>query len=33
MESVTPAGKLHHLAETQPYWARPTVPLGYHQPV
>jgi crotonobetainyl-CoA:carnitine CoA-transferase CaiB-like acyl-CoA transferase len=39
MESVTPAGKLRHLAptlqlsETQPYWARPTVPLGYHQPV
>ena len=38
-ESVTPAGKLRHLAptlqlsETQPYWARPTVPLGYHQPV
>ena len=21
------------LSETQPYWARPTVPLGYHQPV
>jgi crotonobetainyl-CoA:carnitine CoA-transferase CaiB-like acyl-CoA transferase len=39
MESVTPAGRLRHLAptlqlsETQPYWARPTVPLGYHQPV
>src|SRR5580704_3098456 len=39
MESVTPAGKLRHLAptlqlsETQPDWARPTVPLGYHQPV
>jgi crotonobetainyl-CoA:carnitine CoA-transferase CaiB-like acyl-CoA transferase len=39
MESVTPAGKLRHLSptlqlsETQPYWARPTVPLGYHQPV
>jgi len=39
IESVTPAGKLRHLAptlqlsETQPYWARPTVPLGYHQPV
>jgi crotonobetainyl-CoA:carnitine CoA-transferase CaiB-like acyl-CoA transferase len=36
-EGVTPAGKLRHLAptlqlsETQPYWARPTVPLGYHQ--
>ncbi|HEX5319755.1 MAG TPA: CoA transferase [Stellaceae bacterium] len=39
IESVTPAGKLRHLAptlrlaETQPYWARPTVPLGYHEPV
>src|SRR4051812_32507504 len=39
VESVTPAGKLRHLAptlqlsETQPYWARPTVPLGYHEPV
>jgi len=39
MESQTPAGKLRHLSptlqlsETQPYWARPTVPLGYHQPV
>jgi crotonobetainyl-CoA:carnitine CoA-transferase CaiB-like acyl-CoA transferase len=39
IETVTPAGKLRHLAptlqlsETQPYWARPTVPLGYHQPV
>jgi len=39
IESVTPAGRLRHLAptlqlsETQPYWARPTVPLGYHQPV
>jgi crotonobetainyl-CoA:carnitine CoA-transferase CaiB-like acyl-CoA transferase len=38
-ESVTPAGKLRHLSptlqlsETQPYWARPTVPLGHHQPV
>ncbi|MBV9554422.1 MAG: CoA transferase, partial [Alphaproteobacteria bacterium] len=38
-ESVTPAGKLKHLAptlqlsETPPRWARPTVPLGYHQPV
>ena len=32
-------GRLGHLApvlqlsETQPYWARPSVPLGYHQPV
>ena len=39
IETVTPAGKLRHLAptlqlsETQPYWERPTVPLGYHQPV
>src|SRR5712671_2117800 len=39
IETVTPAGKLRHLSptlqlsETQPYWARPTVPLGYHQPV
>ena len=34
-----PAGKLGHLApvlqfsETQPHWARPSVPLGYHDPV
>ena len=39
IESETPAGKLRHLAptlqlsETPPYWARPTVPLGYNQPV
>src|SRR5277367_3500431 len=39
IETVTPAGKLRHLgptlqlSEIQPYWARPTVPLGYHQPV
>src|SRR5438105_12473105 len=39
VETETPAGKLRHLSptlqlsETQPYWARPTVPLGYHQPV
>ncbi|HZT86748.1 MAG TPA: CoA transferase [Stellaceae bacterium] len=38
MESVTPVGKLRHLkptvqlSETPPYWARPTVPLGYHEP-
>ena len=37
--SDVPRGRLHHLApvlqlsETQPYWARPTVPLGYHDPV
>jgi crotonobetainyl-CoA:carnitine CoA-transferase CaiB-like acyl-CoA transferase len=34
----TPAGRLHHLApvvrlsETPPRWARPSVPLGYHEP-
>ena len=34
-----PGGQLSHLApvlqlsETQPYWARPTVPLGHHDPV
>jgi crotonobetainyl-CoA:carnitine CoA-transferase CaiB-like acyl-CoA transferase len=39
MTSDTPDGKLQHLApvirlsETPPRWARPTVPLGYHQPV
>jgi crotonobetainyl-CoA:carnitine CoA-transferase CaiB-like acyl-CoA transferase len=38
-ESVTPVGKLRHLkptvqlSETTPRWARPTVPLGYHEPV
>ena len=37
--SDVPDGRLGHLAptlqlsETQPYWARPTVPLGYHDPV
>jgi crotonobetainyl-CoA:carnitine CoA-transferase CaiB-like acyl-CoA transferase len=37
--SDTPAGRLHHLApvlrlsETPPRWARPAVPLGYHEPV
>ena len=35
----TPAGRLHHLgpvvrlSETPARWARPTVPLGYHEPV
>ena len=35
----TPSGRLQHLApvlrlsETTPRWARPTVPLGYHEPV
>ena len=39
MVSDTPGGKLRHLgpvvklSETAPYWARPSVPLGYHQPV
>ena len=39
MISDTPAGRLKHLApvlrmsETPARWARPTVPLGYHQPV
>jgi crotonobetainyl-CoA:carnitine CoA-transferase CaiB-like acyl-CoA transferase len=37
--SKTPSGELRHLkpavqlSETPPYWARPSVPLGYHQPV
>ncbi len=37
--SETPSGPLRHLkpvvqlSETQPYWARPSVPLGYHRPV
>jgi hypothetical protein len=35
----TPSGRLRHLkpavqlSETAPYWARPSVPLGYHRPV
>jgi crotonobetainyl-CoA:carnitine CoA-transferase CaiB-like acyl-CoA transferase len=39
MTSDTPAGRLHHLApvvrlsETPPRWTRPSVPLGYHEPV
>ena len=39
MTSETPSGPLRHLkpvvqmSETQPYWARPSVPLGYHKPV
>jgi crotonobetainyl-CoA:carnitine CoA-transferase CaiB-like acyl-CoA transferase len=39
MVSDTPSGKLRHLkpvvqlSETPPYWARASVPLGYHQPV
>ena len=37
--SDVPAGRLNHLApalqlsETRPHWVRPTVPLGYHDPV
>jgi crotonobetainyl-CoA:carnitine CoA-transferase CaiB-like acyl-CoA transferase len=39
IESDAPAGRLRHLgptvrlSETPPFWARPSVPLGYHQPV
>jgi crotonobetainyl-CoA:carnitine CoA-transferase CaiB-like acyl-CoA transferase len=39
MASDTPVGRLHHLgpvvrlSETPPRWARPSVPLGYHEPV
>jgi crotonobetainyl-CoA:carnitine CoA-transferase CaiB-like acyl-CoA transferase len=39
MVSDTPTGRLHHLepvlrlSETPPHWARPSVPLGYHDPV
>ena len=39
MVSETPSGRLQHLkpvvqlSETPPYWARPSVPLGYHPPV
>jgi crotonobetainyl-CoA:carnitine CoA-transferase CaiB-like acyl-CoA transferase len=38
MVSDTPSGRLRHLkpvvqlSETPPYWARPSVPLGYHPP-
>ena len=39
MASDTPMGRLHHLgpvarlSETPPRWARPSVPLGYNEPV
>ena len=39
MTSDTPVGRLRHLgpvlrlSETSPRWARPTVPLGYNEPV
>ncbi len=38
-DTETPSGRLSHLAptlelsETRPHWQRPTVPLGYHDPV
>jgi hypothetical protein len=38
MVSQTPSGPLRHLrpvvelSETPPYWARPSVPLGYNKP-
>jgi len=38
-ESDTPIGMLRHmspvlsLSESEPYWARPSVPLGHHEPV
>jgi len=38
-ESQAPAGTLRHLkptvqlSETPPHWARPSVPLGYNEPV
>jgi hypothetical protein len=38
IESDTPVGRLRHLgptvqlSETPPHWARPSVPLGYHEP-
>jgi len=37
--SAAPSGRLSHLkpvvqlSETPPYWARPSVPIGYHRPV
>ncbi len=39
METDTPVGRLRHLgptvqlSETRPHWARPSAPLGHHQPV
>jgi crotonobetainyl-CoA:carnitine CoA-transferase CaiB-like acyl-CoA transferase len=39
IESDTPGGRLRHLgptvrlSETAPFWARPSVPLGHHEPV
>jgi crotonobetainyl-CoA:carnitine CoA-transferase CaiB-like acyl-CoA transferase len=39
IDSDAPAGRLRHLgptvllSETPPYWARPSVPLGYNEPI
>jgi hypothetical protein len=39
MTSDTPVGRLHYLgpvvrlSETPPRWARPSVPLGYNEPL
>src|SRR5215468_10906833 len=39
IDSDAPAGRLRHLgptvqlSQTKPYWARPSVPLGYNEPV
>jgi crotonobetainyl-CoA:carnitine CoA-transferase CaiB-like acyl-CoA transferase len=39
MDTDTPSGRLRHLkpvvqlSETAPFWARPSVPLGFHPPV
>jgi crotonobetainyl-CoA:carnitine CoA-transferase CaiB-like acyl-CoA transferase len=39
IDSDAPVGRLRHLgptvrlSETPPFWARPSVPLGYHEPV
>ena len=39
MTSETPSGRLKHLkpvvqlSETPAFWARPSAPLGFHQPV
>jgi hypothetical protein len=39
MQTDTPSGRLRHLkpvvqlSETSQFWARPSVPLGFHPPV
>ena len=39
IDSDAPVGRLRHLgptvrlSETRPFWARPSVPLGYNKPV